>query len=390
MSEDQARALGDAVSRVRPKKSQRIKEPSSKSGIKVAVATFPRAAADLSRELELVKSALLYADEVTICSANSTLLASLAAIADLNEQQKLRFIQEVVPAFRPDLVQHVATLRRFLSKRQQGGEGFRLALQARQGLETAWKDVREHVARMLDLAGASELEPAIRQGLLRIDLLDLQQSSGDIAKAYEMRLQRYLSDSNMYSLFDDDTGRLVRAGREAGIFVISSSGERRATEAGLASGLIAELPTFPGAHMDRILETRVAVEDHVARFRRAVNNLRGYLGRTALEEGFQDEVADIYTRDVQAAMEEIRAALKRPHVTRIILQAGLEATSLSGVLGLAAFEIAHLGPIASALVTGTSFGLSAVHNQRKQQLERESEAAKNDLFFLYRASQRMA
>jgi hypothetical protein len=389
MSEDQARALGDAVARVRPNKSQPSKERNSRTGIRVAVATFPRAAADLSRELELVKSALLYADEVTICSANSTLLASLAAIAELNDDQKLKFIQEVAPAFRPELVERVATLRRFLSKRQQGGEGFRLALQARAGLDGAWKEVREHVARMLDSAGASELEPAIRQGLVRIDLLDLQQSSGDMARAYETRLQRYLSDPSMYSLFDDDTGRLVRAGREAGIFVISSSGERRATEAGLASGLIAELPTFPAADMDRILETRVAVEDHVARFRRSVNDLRGYLEKTALQEGFRDEVADIYTRDVQAAMEEIRVALKAPHVTRMILRAGLDATPLSGVFGLVAFEVGHLGPIASALVAGTSFALSAVNNQREQRLKRESEAAKNDLFFLYRANQQM-
>ncbi len=386
MADDRAHMVGEAIARVSPP-GRRHKTTQARTGIRVAVATYPRAAADLRRELELAKSALLYADHVTICSGNSTLLASLAAIANLNEQQKLRFMRDLAPTFMPGRERELEKLTRFLGQRHQGGVGFRLALQFRNQLESAWMDVRARVTQMLDEAGAAELEPAIKNGLVTIDLLNLQESTGDIVTAYQNQLATYLADPTTYPLFDDDTGRLVRAGRDAGIFVIPPASERRATEAGVASGLIAELPAFPESEMSRILEARVAIESHVARFRQAVNEFRHYLETSALDEGFRDDVAVLYTTEVQAAMEEIHAALKAPHFTRIMLRAGLESAPSSGVLGLVAFELAHLGPIVSGLLTGAGFVLSAAHKINEDRHSREAAAERSDLFFLYRANQ---
>jgi len=384
--DNRAQAVGEAITRVRPKTTGR-KKALNRNGIRVAIATYPRAAADLKRELELAKSALLYADHVTICSGNSTLLASLAAIANLNEEQKVKFIKDLTPTLMPGRESELEVLTRFLAQRHQGGKGFLLTLEFRKQLENAWKDIRARVMQMLDEAGAAELEPAIKNGLVTIDLLDLRQSTGNFVSAYQTQIAEYLADPTTYPLFDDDTGKLVRAGRDAGIFVIPPASQRRATEAGLASGLIAELPAFSASEMTRILEARVALEGHVARFRRAVNDLRQYLETSAFEEGFQDDVAEIYTREVQAAMEEIQAVLKTPHFTRIILRAGLVSAPTAGVLGLVAFEVAHLDPILSGLLTGASFVLSSTYGIAEARHGREAEAQRNDLFFLYRANQ---
>ncbi len=86
-------------------------------------------------------------------------------------------------------------------------------------------------------------------------------------------------------------------------------------------------------------------------------------------------------------MEEIHAALNAPHFTRIMLRAGLESAPASGVLGLVAFELAHLGPIVSGLVTGAGFMLLAAHRINEDRHTREMAAEGNDLFFLYRANQ---
>jgi hypothetical protein len=386
MDDPRAQNVGEAIARV-PQPRKRPNTTSARTGIRVAVAAFPRAAADLRRELELAKSALLYADHVTICSGNSTLLASLAALATLNEQQKLRFIRDLAPTFMPSREHELDLLISHVSRRHQGGRGFILALQFRQQLESAWSDIRQRVSQMLDEAGAAELEPAIKHGLVTIDLLDFQGSTGSIVTAYQTQLTRYLADPTTYPLFDDETGRLVRAGRDQGIFVVPPESERRATEAGLASGLIAELPAYPGSDMDRILEARVAIESYVSRFRRAVNQLRQYLETNAVDEGFRDEVASLYTTEVQGAMDEIHAALKSPHFTRIMLRAGLESTPAAGLLGLVAFEVAHLEPIVSGLLTGAGFLLSATHKLNEDRHNREALGQQNDLFFLYRANQ---
>jgi hypothetical protein len=257
-------------------------------------------------------------------------LASVAALSGLTEDQKLDFIQEVGPILQPGIELKVAQLRTFLKHPPSGGKGFALALQLRKQLQAQWIPMQRKVQEMMAGAGAEELEPAITQGFVKLDLIDTRASGGDMVQAYVERLRTFLNDAGAYPLLDDVTGDLVRAGQRAGIFIVPPATERRATKVGLASGLIAELPAFPGASMDMILDARKAVETHVRRFRRAMNEFRGYLETTALEEGFREEVAEVYASEVQAAMEEIKVSLKSPSIGRTILKLALETVPAPG------------------------------------------------------------
>jgi hypothetical protein len=373
--------VGHAIANVKVHKKGARRKP---TGIRVAIAAFPRAAADLTRELQLAKAALLYADHVTVCSGNSTLLASLDALANLNEDQKLKFIRELAPTLMPGREAQLDAVIKIARQRHQGGAGFRLTLQFRQVLESEWRSVRARVSQMLDEAGAGELEEAIKQGLVSIDLLDLRDGA---PTAYQHQISKYLQDADTYPLFDDDTGKLVRAGRSEGIFVVPTASARRATEIGLAAGLIGELPAFADAEMARVLEARVALEPHVRRFRVAVNEFRRYLEATALDEGFHDEVASVYAVEVQAAMDDIQAALKAPPLARLLLRAGLESTPFPGVLGLVAFEVGHLDAVLDALLSAAAFGASVGYRLETDRQSRQAEAARNDLYFLYRANE---
>jgi hypothetical protein len=384
-----ARDLTNAIHRVGRRSStlQKGRTGGSPNTFKVTVAVSPSAEISIERELELTKSALLYADEVTLCSPTSTLLTSVAALANLNDDQKLAFLEEVAPIIRPDFVLGAGQLRQFINKRPQGGREFLLKLQLTRELNTIWAELEQKAMEILEGAGAQELEPAMRRGLVRLDLLSAKYTTENMAAGYIERLQHYLQDSTTYPLFDDATGSLISAGREAGIFLVPPEAERRATQVGLASGLIAELPTFPTAPMDRILEARKEVEDHVARFRRAINELRRYLSTTALEEGFKEEVTELYAREVQAAMEEIAAILKAPHFTRTVLGISLRSAPAPGVLGLAVSSVAHLDALVGGLIGGVGVLLSAAYNLSEQKHQREAEASRHDLYLLHRANQ---
>jgi len=69
------------------------------------------------------------------------------------------------------------------------------------------------------------------------------------------------------------------------------------------------------------------------------------------------------------------------------LSASLESAPFPGVIGLVAFEMAHLGPVVSGLLTGGSFGLSVAHKLSSDRSDREARAARNELYFLYRANE---
>lgn len=56
---------------------------------------------NLSDELSLVKTALLYSDRAKLCSLKSFLILSVASIGNLNEKQQLDFFSELLPLLFP-------------------------------------------------------------------------------------------------------------------------------------------------------------------------------------------------------------------------------------------------------------------------------------------------
>src|SRR5437588_3031646 len=118
-----AKKIADTAIRI-----NRKSKPSRNSvrGLAITIAVAPTTQLDLAREVELVKSAPLYADEVTLCSPTTTLLASADALTRLDRQQKLKYIVDIWPTLQPETAPNAEALRRFMSMRHQGGQGFAL------------------------------------------------------------------------------------------------------------------------------------------------------------------------------------------------------------------------------------------------------------------------
>jgi hypothetical protein len=313
-------------------------------------------------------------------------LSSAAALTRLDLSQKIDFLVDIWPAIQPDTANQAELMRQMLKRRHQGGRTFAFRMWLERQLSDSWKEIDAVVAEMLRDAHADELNEPLRNGLLRLDLFPESASGAAMVSTFVERLREFMSDPRSYPLFDDATGGLVRAGQQEGLFALTDSLVQRATHAGLSSGLVSRLPAFPAASMGQVLDARAYLEPHVARFRKAVADMRTRIASGAFDETFRDEVADLYVREVEAAMEGIASALKRPSLAHLMMK-GASAATPPGARSLAMLNVLHLPAVVSIAISATGAIVTGGVALADEAGKRQAEAAKHDLFFLYRANQ---
>jgi hypothetical protein len=350
----------------------------------ITIAVHPTSTMTLAKEIELVKAALLYADHVTLCSPAYELLACMAAVGQSGPDTQMQFLADILPIISPEKVLEAQLIKQIMGKGHKRTAPELIALnQFRKMLPTNWKPLASYVDGLYREAGAEELQEPIRLGLLDLDFLDLNDTTTDeVVQAFTRRLQEYLNSARAYPMFDDQAGAIVRLALNAGVFTASRPSLKRASEAGLGTGLIDRLPAFPGAPMEAVLETREDVQDHVGRFRRTVGKMRERIVSSALDPQFDEEVNELFVSEVRAAIEDIQSAMDASGLrTRLI--AGANQQIAVAAVGLGIFQIQQLPLLVKVGVTGAAATVAAVAgSQSVSQGKKEAEG--NDLFFLYR------
>jgi hypothetical protein len=246
-----AKAVADMDAR-RTAKRKPDSKPNTK--LRVAIAVAPSTSMRLTREVELVKSALLYAEEVVLCSGATTLLSGVSALTQLNREQKVKFLVELLPRLQPESAPKVEMLRQLLDRRRHGGEQWLSKLRAEAIFNEYWRGTESAAMGLLEEAGAAELDEPLRSGTLKLELLHSSKEGMDgWMDVYLQRLNDYMCDPRSYPLFDDETGKLVRAGEREGFFTLTDRLVERATQTGISSGLISGLPTFANSSMGQVL-----------------------------------------------------------------------------------------------------------------------------------------
>jgi hypothetical protein len=391
MSTDQsqkAKALVEAMHAAGRRLLDAKRPPPATAGstplMNVLIAVHPTSEVTVAKEIELVKSALLYADHVTLCSPVYELLACMAALAQSDSDTQMQLIAELVPIIQPENALLAQTIKQLIGKGSHRNLAELIQYQKlKRELPAQWKPMAEMINKFYREAGATELQEPISEGILDLDFLELRNTTTDeVVQGFMRRLQEYLTDARAYPMFDDKAGNLVRVGLDAGAFTVTAEAMRRASNAGLGTGLIDRLPSFPAADMRAVLETRAEVEQYVGKFRHAVAKLRDGIASSPLDDEFAEEVDTVFVSEVRSAVEDIQSALGSSSFgKRLIAQGKAQVTSGALALGVVAAQQWPL--LVKIAVGGTAAAVSAAAaNQSASSAQQQAQG--NDLFFLYR------
>jgi hypothetical protein len=355
--------------------------------VRIAITTAP-SGISLASETRLLKPALLYADHVTLYSPTAALLVSTRSVGEMGEEGMIEILRQVGPLIDPNAVTGLDLYRELQRKKRKNREEMQALLQMRRLLRDSAGEWLEKVDELLEQAGAAEILPALEAGLVSIDPLVREGDSGDDAlfRAYLDRLRELLGSGHAYPLLDDQTGDLVRASVNEGVWELGAVPRRRGKQATAASQLMERLPAFPEASIAEVLDIRERLRPPLVRFRAAMVEMERLIEVGAHESDFAAEVEDLYIEKVAPALQEMEEAIADDKYLRQLVGAGVAdaKTYASGglALGVALFaQVPHLTAVASGV--GASAVTAAAQAAWKSRAgKRETE--RHQLFFLYK------
>lgn len=397
--------MGRASNRKKEKRKERVAEARK---LRIVVCAYPDKT--LLPVVELLKAAAVYGDEVVLHHPTATMLASVAAVAELGSAE---FV-DVMRAFAPALGEKGASFEQAMTKLEadHGRESLRPLLSALldptsmlhrvlptvAGAEAASlaDSAREFgqlrgeldavIEQQLDEAGVGQLMPAIDAGLLRLAPMD---DDEDFLESYISALWSVLKDRQYYPLLDAGIADLVAAAVREGMFEPSREARLRGRQAGAASQFLARLPTFPRATMDEIVDIRSELAEPLVRFRAEMVRVSRDLGVDAYDPAFEDAAEQAWIENVHPALLELEEMVEE---RRLRHQFGIHLPT-SGVVGAAGGLVA--GVITQTPMTGSAFavgagaavaGAAAMHE--RAQLDRDM--LKRPYFLLHRTEELLA
>ena len=353
----------------------------------VTVVALTMGGLDLTRETEMTKAALLYADKVTIASPSASLLAALASLTIGDERQRMRTLSQLAGAL-PGGEAIPPAVDYLLSRKHYSRQELLMLGQ----LRGSALELQRVVETQLDEAGAGELDSAIESGVVDIDLLGVDEVASEedlnlvLERVVSLIETAVASSSTSHPLFDGAASDLLRAMMEEG--TVTDVAFSPATEIGLASSFITGLEAFPKASMDVVLDVRERLRDPLVRFRGAVDAMSRDAREMPFGPAFDPEVRRLYRIRVEPALLEIRELMDdmgvRPTLARAA-STGIPSGAIAFLVGagLGAPDWVKLG----------SLGGAAVGAAAKEYLKRRDlvdRARSNEIFFLYAADSALA
>jgi hypothetical protein len=395
---------------------------SGKAGpFRIVVAANPGTSVTVLPELDLLKGALLYGDKVTVLSPVTTMFLRIEGLQKFSPREQIELMRRVAPILMPAedvpaFQDGIAEVDDFLRSTARGGSAGQQLLRA--GLlkkfAPAQRTLSQAVQELTDEAGIDQLVRARAKGLLQIesadpgDAMDLLVScilsaklaqSGErnedshtdrIVETFVDKLSKHLSSGREYLIFDEPIANLTEAAIREGLFTPAKGPAGRCAQAMTASGLMGQLPTFPTATVNEVIDIRSELAPSLTQFRSAMVKISKSFSTAPWETDFEDEVHDAWVESVLPAVEFIDASVK-DNSSLLSLATGITGAANSAYPGLAIVGtglVGHLGAVAA--VGGALAGVSPILQAVRDRKKADSEIRMQPFYFLYAADEALS
>jgi hypothetical protein len=382
---------------------------------------------DLRSAADLIKPAILYADDVTVYSPAASMLSAIrdmSRVQDPREQIALTItLAREVPQLRDqigvpdDVLDQMLTFltvdRRLVNRfaRMEGADdqvtGFYRTLDE---FGAMWGDrMPEAVASAKAALGADELFVALEGGAVKVADLFGGSATPVIADALRLatgtrseepldelvgnfvgRLLELVIEPRIFPLFDAQSSGLIRAFEG-----VANTGERsgmpRAAEVATGATLMGYLPHFSSMPMDEVIDLRRELAVPLRRFRRAVARLSRDFESRPIDATFDAEVEDVWRREVEPALVDIREALAEHGLLREVASIALGdprrlMLEAGGVVAAAHGEVLSLSGLLTAGVAVGVPSLDVLGRALRGRSQGQRNAKSNAFYFLHRVA----
>lgn len=419
-TEDVGKKSRRASRRNRPKRERRS---ASIDPLRIVIATSPESSSDglsLAKDVELVRAAVLYADEVELVSPGAAILAALVEFAAGDDAQMIELMGSfdaqklgqlgatglpdnwleavkgmyVISAMNPELLTR-------LSGGAVGDTALDAARNLRHTLAESMMQIRQVADRVLSDSKGIELVPAFRAGLLKLSPSGVSEEAGDVqdvVTGFVEILKQLLRDPKSHLLLDDDAASLVRSLVDEGHIEPSKTALNHAGRAAVGSGFITRLPAFTQAPIDELLDLRRDLNEPLSRYRKAVARIAAMLTGRAFDPELSAEIDDLWRTEVEPALYDMRQGFVEHGLVREIarqISTDVRSLAAAGVgpgIAVSIDSITDLGTLVSIASGLTGGGLALAQQVAKAKFRRRDaikDIEQHELYYLYELDRRL-
>ncbi|MBR0281408.1 MAG: hypothetical protein IJQ81_07425 [Oscillibacter sp.] len=378
-------------------------------GFDFTIALVPKGVS-LEREMSYIKSALLYADKITLISPMAYVFERLTDDnVGVDERSMLQFIKQVVPLVKkndPVLYENANNvaeqLGQILFSKKYKAIPYSVKVGMRQKMRKIVQMISEQAYVMVDREAGQDLRLLMKSGQVKVEKFQSMLDDSNSVYEYFRALKKALHQS--YPLFDEQSNHLMKSAISSRIVNISDSDKRKITHAGLADNYLQRLPSFDTATMDELIDIKRELSDPLIRFRRKMFEYSEQIQTVPWDDDFETECEVLYRNEVAPAVLEIQEQTqdscflknlgKKFFADENMLQsaggfAGGLIVSIAAGGVISAFNDAFSSDTAM-LTAGSAYAVSKIISSYNEYREAQKDIERKDLYFYYKAGEMLS
>jgi hypothetical protein len=221
---------------------------------------------------------------------------------------------------RRELREGLERYREILKKKRPDRDDLITKIKVERDLAQKKKEMKESYPAMTRDADLKGIQKAIEDGLLELHTfksLNMRElaakhfageSTGDsseVVEEFTNILKEAMENRATYPLFDDTSGKLVKAGILDGAISHSRIRVRQANHSALAANLLQRLPDFSATPIDALLDIRNELRPSLGRFRSGIISYSKEIQCAPWDKDFAAEADEIFIEKVKPGIDEI-------------------------------------------------------------------------------------
>lgn len=356
----------------------------------------------LEREMNYIKSALLYADKVTLISPLAYMFNRLTDKGNsLNERTVIKLIEQILPlaklndtSFYEETYPVIKEFSNIIHSKRYKSIPYVKKLEIQRQLRSFTMEVCEVMFSLVGEQHGNELQTLINKGQVEIEKFN--HSLGDLdlcVKDYCDLLTKSIQSS--YPLFDTQSNDLMKAAVDSRIVNLSSIDKQKITHAGLTDNYIQKLPSFSEASMDELIDIKNELSKPLTRFRGKMLEYSESIQSMPWDTDFESECELLYNKEVVPALLEIEESTKDGSFIKNLGRKFLTDEGVWRSTGGLVVSIAAGGVISAfnnaissdtaMLVTGGTYAATKIASAYEEYTANKREIERKDLYFYYKA-----
>lgn len=276
---------------------------------------------DFSETINLIKSSLLYADEVELIGMIEYAVFSYLPNQILNPKDISHLLNCITPFIKSigvaggkELLEQIDEVSSQLElyrptltkKKRRTKDEILVQMRMQQVMKQSQEELSQSLANLLNTEGSQALKSLVEREIVSVHDYGFEDfEAEELIGGYFGNLINAAKNQTAYPLFDKTSEDVIKSAVDTRILDVGRLNSEIIRHAGVASNILMTLPTLEGASVDEILDFKKDNEKELVLFRKAIYDFSEKINSLPWDENFQYDCLKLYNTEVLPRVEEI-------------------------------------------------------------------------------------